>query len=207
MKKKKNKKLLIIRLIFVIVLVVSNTFAWFIYITKVDNNVNVHVKSWDVTFQSGDQEISNTVNVDIDNIFPGMEDYAYEITAYNKSEVSATLSYTILEARIFNTEYTTVEGREDRGEDPVETDLTSAQLEQMFSEDFPFTLTISLTDTTIAQTNGNELFAINVVWPYDGKSDFEDTRWGISAANFKKTYPDRPSMYLKVKIEITQNPE
>ena len=205
--KKKSKKFLIIRLVFVIVLVVSNTFAWFIYITKVDNNVNVHVKSWDVTFQSGDHEISNTVSVDIDNLFPGMEDYTYEITAYNKSEVSATLSYTILEARIFNSEYITVEGREERGEDPVETDLTSEQLQHMFSNDYPFTLSIDLTDTTIAQTNGNELFSINVVWPYDGKSDFEDTRWGISAANYKKTYPDSPSMYLKIKIEITQNPE
>lgn len=205
--KKKNKKFLYIRLIFVIVLVVSNTFAWFIYVTKVDNNVNVHVKSWDVTFQSGDHEISNTVNVDIDNLYPGMEDYTYEITAYNKSEVSATLSYSILEARIFNTQYVTVEGREERNEEPLESDFTSQQLQQKFGSDYPFTLLINLTDTTIDQTNGNELFSINVTWPYDGKSDFEDTRYGISAANFKKTYPDMPSMYLKIKIEITQNPE
>lgn len=207
MKKKKSKKFLYIRLVFAIVLIVSNTFAWFIYITKVDNNVNVHVKSWDVTFQSGDKEIINTVNVDIDNLLPGMEDYLYEITAYNKSEVSATLSYTLLEARIFNTEYITVEGREERHEDPVETDMTSAELENKFKNDFPFTLEINLTNDTIAQDNGNELFSIEVTWPYDGKSDVEDTKWGIDAGTFKKQYPDKPCMVLRIKIEITQNPE
>ena len=110
-KSKKNKrKLLILRLVFVFFLVVSNTFAWFIYITRVDNSVNVHVKSWDVTFQSGEHEISNNVVVDIENLYPGMADFSYEIKAFNKSEVSATLSYTILEARIFEDVYVTVEG-------------------------------------------------------------------------------------------------
>ena len=55
--KKKRKKLVLLRLMFLIVFVTSNTFAWFIFVTRVDNNVNVHVKSWDVTFQSGYHEI------------------------------------------------------------------------------------------------------------------------------------------------------
>lgn len=205
--KKKSKKALYIRLFIVLFLVVSNTFAWFIYITKVDNNINVHVKSWDVTFQSGDKEIVNTVHVNIDNLYPGMEDYIYEITAYNKSEVSATLSYSILEARIFDSEYVTVEGRTERNETPLESDFTSAQLEQKFANDYPFTLSIGLTNSNIAQTNGNELFSITVVWPYEGASDYEDTRWGISAANYKNNHPSSPSMTLKIKIEITQNPD
>ena len=205
--KKNKKKLLILRLVFVFFLVVSNTFAWFIYITRVDNSVNVHVKSWDVTFQSGDQEISNNVDVDIENLYPGMQDFRYEIMAYNKSEVSATLNYTILEARIFEDEYVTVEGRELRGEDPVETDLTSEELETQFRTDYPFNLRITLSNQTIAGESGNELFTLLVVWPYESGDDELDTQWGIHAANYKKNNPDKQSMTLKIKVEITQNPE
>ena len=205
--KKNKKKMLIIRLVFIFFLVVSNTFAWFIYITKVDNSVNVHVKSWDVTFQSGDHEITNNVDVIIENLYPGMEDFLYEIKAYNKSEVSATLSYTILEARIFEDEYVTVEGRELRGETAQVTDLTSAQLESRFRNDYPFTLRIGVTNTHVGHTTGNELFTITVVWPYESGKDELDTTWGINAANYKRDYPDNPSMTLKIKVEITQNPE
>ena len=205
--KKKRKKLVLLRLMFLIVFVTSNTFAWFIFVTRVDNNVNVHVKSWDVTFQSGEHEITNLVDVDVDSLYPGMEDYHYEITARNKSEVSATLDYKILQARILNDEYTTVEGREQFNETVLPTDLTSEQLEYMFRHDFPFNLRISLSDTDIGEENGVGTFEISVVWPYEGASDVEDTKWGIDAATYKKQHPTLPSITLKVKVQITQNNE
>lgn len=202
---KKNKKLFAIRTIFLIVLVVSNTFAWFIYVTRVDNNVSVHVKAWDVTFQSGDKPISNTVDIDVDSLYPGMEDYHYEINAQNKSEVSATLSYVILQANILGNEYITVEGRTAFNETPNSTDLTSSQLENKFKNDFPFKLIIGLSNDIIEQEAGSEKFSLTVTWPYEGTSDTLDTKWGIDAATYKKQYPDRPSVTLKIKVEITQN--
>lgn len=205
--KKKKKKLLLFRLIFLIVFITSNTLAWFIYVTKVNNNVNVHVRSWDVLFQSGDKEISNTVDVDVDSLYPGMEDYVYEITAYNKSEVSASLSYVLLEANILGNQYITVEGRDERNETVLPTDLTSAQLENKFKNDFPFKLSIDISNESISEENGTEQFSINVIWPFEGESDIEDTKWGIDASNYKKNYPTRPSITLKVKVQIIQNNE
>ena len=204
-KKSKSKKLLYLRLIFLIVFISSNTLAWFIFITRVDNNVNVHVKSWDVTFQSGDHEITNLVDVDIDSLYPGMDDYHYEITASNKSEVTATLQYEILYANLLGDEYTTIEGREQNNETVLPTDISSAELERRFREDFPFTLTIGLSNDIISQTNGSETFSINVVWPFEGESDVEDTKWGIDAATYKRQHPSEPSIKLKVKVEIIQN--
>ncbi len=204
-KKSKSKKLLYLRLIFLIVFISSNTLAWFIFVTRVDNNVNVHVKSWDVTFQSGDHEITNLVDVDIESLYPGMDDYHYEITANNKSEVSATLQYEILYANLLGDEYTTIEGRAQFNETVQPTDLSSQDLEEMFSEDFPFTLTIGLSNSTITQTNGSEKFSIDVVWPFEGESDVEDTKWGIDAATYKKQHPSEPSIKLKIKVEIIQN--
>lgn len=204
--RKLNKKALL-RIIVFTVLAVSNTFGWFIYITKVDNNVSVHVKSWEVVFQSGDQDISNTVQLNIDSVYPGMEDYVYEINAYNKSEVSASLSYQLLEANILGDEYITVEGRAERGENVEETDLTSAELEDMFRNDFPFKLDVDLSSNTIDEEEGSELYTIKINWPYESNNDELDTQWGIAAANYKKEHPELSSITLKIKVQVTQNNE
>ena len=205
--KKKKRKLSLFHIVFLILLVLSNTLAWFIYVTRIDNSVSVHVKSWDVVFQDGENEISTTLNILVDNMYPGMEDFHYDISAYNKSEVSAYLTYQILEADIFGTAYITKEGRAERKEEEQPGDLSSAELEEQFQNDYPFALTIGVSSTQIAQGDGMEEYTVDLVWPYEGKSDEEDTRWGINAANYKKNYPDRPGMVLKIKISITQDAE
>ena len=50
------------RLIFLIVLLAANSFAWFIYATRINTDVSVHVRAWNVIFESGDTEISNQNN-------------------------------------------------------------------------------------------------------------------------------------------------
>ena len=203
--KKKKRKISLVRIIFLIFLVLSNTLAWFIYVTRIDNSVSVHVKSWDVVFQDGENEISTTLDILVDNIYPGMEDFHYDISAYNKSEVSAYLTYKILEADIFGTSYITKEGREERKEEEQQGDMSSAELEEKFKNDYPFSLTIGVSNTHISEENGMEEYHVNLVWPYEGKSDEEDTRWGINAANYHKNNLGKPGMVLKIKISITQD--
>ena len=204
-KKPQKRKIKLTRIIFLIILVLSNTLAWFIYVTKVDNNVSVHVKSWDVVFQDGDNEISSTLDIVVDNIYPGMEPFHYDITAYNKSEVSAYLTYKILEADIFGTKYVTKEGRAEKQESIQESDLSSQELENRFKNDYPFSLTLSVSNVTISEEDGREEYQVNLVWPYEGKSDEEDTRWGMNAAIYKHNHPDTPSITLKIKLSITQD--
>lgn len=79
-------------IIVLIILLTSNTFAWFIYATKVQNEMSAHVGAWDILFESGDSPIVDYINVSIDNMYPGMEDFHYELKAYNKSEVGASLT-------------------------------------------------------------------------------------------------------------------
>ena len=204
--KKRHRLVKPSRLIFLIVLLASNTLAWFIYATKVDSNVSVHVRAWNVLFEAGEHEITNTVNVSVDSIYPGMTDYEYEIKAYNRSEVSATLTYQVLSARILDTEYITAEYRQMLGETAVATDLTSAQLEQKLLNDYPFTISINTSSGTISQGNGIETYTLTVVWPYESGHDDIDTLWGTSAYDYKEDYPNSPSIALLVKITITQNP-
>ena len=199
------KKIGLFRLIFLIVLIASNSFAWFIYATKVDSTVSVHVRSWNVVFEADDNEITNIINFPVDSIYPGMEDFEYEIKAYNNSEVSARLIYQLLEANILGTQYITVEGRSERGETAASTDLTSSELESMLADDFPFSITIDVSNTLIDEGNGLESYTFSVVWPYEQNDDETDTTWGVAAYNYKESNPNNPSITLKVKIIITQN--
>ena len=202
MKNKKSSKIGVIkpaRIIILIVFIMANTFAWFIYANKVSSNINVHVKGWNVTFEANQNQITNQVNVTVDDLYPGMTDYEYNISAYNNSEVTANLTYEIIEARILNDTYVTVEGRGSRGETVLSTDLLSADLEYMLAEDYPFTITLSTTGSLLSTNNGQQDFYLNVEWPYENNQDALDTTWGIAASNYKTSHPNSPSISLIVK--------
>lgn len=202
--KQKNTKLF--RLLVLIVLVSANTFAWFIYATKIDGSVSVHVKGWDVLFEAGENQVSNVINVNVDSIYPGMSDYHYEVKAYNRSEMSASLSYEIIEVRLLNTTYVSQEGRAYYGQTAQSTDLSSTQLESKLLSDYPFSLEISKSNTNIPAGTGIEKVNFDLVWPYENNNDEEDTEWGINASNYKKSNPSSPTIAIKIKIIITQNP-
>ena len=202
---KKLRKVRPSRLVFLIFLVISNTLAWFIYATRIETNVSVHVKSWNIVFEAGDTQITDTVNVNVDSIYPGMQNYVYDITAYNMSEVAANLSYKILEANILGTQYITTEGRGERLETVQPTDLTSSQLEEILANNYPFSITIDISNNTMEQEQGLEQYTFTITWPYENNNDEEDTSWGIAAYNYKESNPNASSITLKIKIIITQS--
>ena len=205
-KKSILKKISLPRLVLLIFFVMTNTFAWFIYSTKIDSSISVHVKAWNIMFQAGQDTVTDIVDIDVESIYPGMSNYSYTIDAYNQSEVPASLSYQVLEARILNTTYISVEGRAERGQDPVEGDLTSAQLITKLANDYPFSITTGVSNTTMVAETGQETYSFGVIWPYEQGNDALDTTWGINAANYKESNPTNSSIALRIKIIITQNP-
>lgn len=201
----KFKKIKPTRLLILLFFIISNTFAWFIYATKIDNDISVHVKSWNVVFEAGENQVTESVDLVVGDIYPGMSNYTYEIDAYNNSEVSATLSYEILEANVLGTQYVSTIGRVARGEEANAGDLTSSQLENLLANDFPFSISFSISNTVIGKNDGKETYTLSVVWPYEQNDDETDTYWGTRAAYFKESNPDLPSISIKAKITITQN--
>ncbi len=195
------------RLIFLIVLLAGNTFAWFIYATKINTDVSVHVRAWNVVFEAGENELSNDVVLTVDSIYPGMDDYSYEIKAYNHSEVSASMTYQILSARILDEEYITAEEKEKNGVTPDGDEPTSEEIEAMLEDDYPFTITFATSSDTIHEQNGVETYTLSVVWPYESGDDDTDTYWGAGAYDYKESNPSSPSIALKVRITIVQNPD
>ena len=209
-KKKKNifllllKRIKISHLVVLAILLISNTFAWFIYINTVTNSVDVHVRSWKVNFTEGDTEISDYVDVTVNNVYPGMTTFTKEVQAHNYGEVNATVTYAILEADIMGDNYLTKEGKEDAGQQTTAADLTSAQLETSLAQDYPFHITFTLSSPTMTPINGISTYTITVSWPYESGDDDADTYWGIRAYDFKEDNPTDPCINLRIKLYITQ---
>lgn len=192
-------------IIVLIILLTSNTFAWFIYATKVQNEMSAHVGAWDILFEAGDSPIVDYINVSIDNMYPGMEDFHYELKAYNKSEVGASLTYTLLSADIMGDVYYTKEGRNEAKEEVTETDLTSEELIKVLKDNYPFKFDFSVSSSNLDADVGEAFYYIDANWPFESGNDELDTKWGIKASEYKKQHPDKPSIILRIKIYISQS--
>lgn len=103
---KKLKRSLRLKLIFVIAIFLSfNTFAWFIYSSKVENSITAHVRAWRIEFEAGENGNFEYINFDIENIYPGMPNYSNFINIVNQGETIAHITFEITSVRILDEEY------------------------------------------------------------------------------------------------------
>lgn len=178
-------------LILLIVLLSFNSYAWFIYATKVSSGMNAHITSWNVKFKAGDEDITTNVVFDVDKIYPGMEDQTKTLTAYNEGEMIAQLSYDIKQIRILDTTYTASET------------LTSEEIESLLA-DYPFKLTFAIDNSNLNAENGSATFIIMLKWDFESGDDALDTAWGERAYEYNKNYPNSPSIHAEIEVRATQ---
>ena len=67
------KKVKIKNMLILILLILFNAYAWFIYATRVSTDITAHVSSWNVEFVGDDGEITTNLLVSIGRIYPGMD--------------------------------------------------------------------------------------------------------------------------------------
>lgn len=198
-KKKMNKlvnilkKIKIRNLIILIILLAFNAYAWFIYATRVSLNLSVHVSSWNVEFVSGEEEITTNMEIVVDRIYPGMEDFERIIEVHNKGETPAVLTYEIESLQIMGE---TFEVSEESG-------LTSDDIQNMISE-YPFKINIESGDNSVIQENEQGEYRITVTWPFESGDDELDTYWGNRAYEYYEENPDGEGIVLKLSLTATQ---
>lgn len=135
-----------------------NTFAWFIYISKVSVDLTASVVSWDITFMDEDTVVENAI-VEVTDMKPGMPDFSKEFRIINRSGVNASFDYTINKVTIFGDEYQT------------SNTLTSDDLIEMLTEETPFKFSF-LSSSAVIDDHSTETFEINVTWPYESSSTY-----------------------------------
>lgn len=186
-------------LLFMSLLFVSNSFAWFIYMNKIDSDIDVKVKAWNVSFRFDNQTMSDYIKFEIDEIYPGMEDNEQKVTVTNDGEVSAKLYYELVSVRIFDKNYEVSEGS-----------MTSSELEDTINKNYPFKIKISSDKDIISAKGGIASFLVTVTWPYEtlddngNLKDEDDTYWGNKAYQYTKANSETPCIQLNVKLSATQ---
>ena len=56
--------------IVLIILLMFNAYAWFVFSTKVQGKIEAHVEAWDVVFEADEQEKISNINFEVGKIYP-----------------------------------------------------------------------------------------------------------------------------------------
>ena len=228
----KNKKSIKIRaMIMTGFLFAINTFAWFVFITNGDGKINADVIAWDIAFIDEESQ-TELLDIELQDLYPGMEVYSRYIIVKNKSDLDATFAYELQDIYIFGEEY------------------KSEDLEDSLKNDFPFSIEFS--HDKLELDKGDYLnFASYVVWPFEGKEpyvklnsaytysegftyytleegeyveayvypmnfdslvetglylecDDADSYWGEKSVTYREENPEGKALSLKVKLVVTQ---
>lgn len=187
-----RKRLSAKTLLILIVTLSVNSFAWFIYATRVSSGIEATVKAWNVTFELDNGQITEYITIDVDDLYPG-KSFSKSITIYNNGDTDADLSYEISSIKIFG----------------VTNTYTAAQNQNIntllatINNDFPFTLTPSFS-SAIVNAGAHETFTVSINWPYESGNDARDTDWGQRAYTYAQNNPNLPSLQIQLKIIATQ---
>lgn len=188
------KKIKLRNLIILLILLIVNTFAWFIYATRISLDLSVHVSSWNIEFVSGNEEITTDMEILVDRIYPGMEQFEQTIEVHNKGETPAVLTYEIKSLQIMDE---TFEVSEDSG-------ITSEDIQNKIETEYPFKINIEAGDGGIIQENEQGSFRVTVNWPFESGDDELDTYWGNKAYEYYSLNPGSQSIVLKLELIATQ---
>lgn len=215
-------------------LLAVNTFAWFIFITNGDGKINADVIAWDISFIDEESQ-TELLDIELEDLYPGMEVYSRYIIVKNKSDLNAVFGYELQEITIFGEKY------------------EPENLENALVTDFPFK--IRFEHDKISLDKGDYLnFASSVIWPFEAPEDYvklntaytyedgltyyvlengnyveayvypmnfdslvetglylesddADSYWGEKSVTFKQENPEGKAITLKIKLTVSQKPE
>ena len=165
-----------------------------VYVTKVSTGLSAHVTAWDFDFISGDDEVSTEIVFDVEQIYPGMDDFTQIITINNNGELQGELTFEIKKMEILEQVYQQSET------------VTASDLMNMMKNDFPFEITVEVEgqDNNIVPVGGSKNIAVKLVWPFESGNDELDTKWGQDAYEFYKANPDGTSVHIELLLKIRQ---
>lgn len=179
-------------LIILIILLMFNSYAWFVYATKVSGTLTAYVSSWNVSFMVGEEEISTNMIFDVSRIYPGMEKYTQTVIAHNNGEVPATITYDIKKLKVLDSVY------------EVNETVTSDDILNLMENEFPFKIKINIDNPTLEAEQGEARLEISVEWDYETGDDARDTTYGELAYEYYALHPNEESILLELDIKATQ---
>lgn len=190
-RKRKIFKKVRLRTIFLLAITLaSNSFAWFIYTTKVSSSITAKVREWNVTFDINGAVVEKIIEMNVDSLYPGMPTYSQTLTASNSGGAKAEITYEIVKADVLGT-------------DLMALGYDNNRLFNYLANNYPFSITLTVSNPII-NLHSEENITISVSWPYESGDDETDTYWGTEAHAFHTANPNTPSISLIIKITAYQ---
>ena len=207
-------------ILMLIVALLVNTYAWFIYISTVSMDLSMHIQSWLFEFSESEDEVV----IAIDHIYPGMPTVVKTITGTNMGEMSADMTVELSSLRIFDNTYNVGDTYTDSG--GIQHEYTSEGLIQSLQEDYPFKVNIYIggvlyDGTKIALATGDSKeVKYEVLWPYEGTTDTNtlasydatDTQYGNDAYYYYLDHLNDPNndvakypIFIKLEMKAQQS--
>lgn len=202
-------------LIIVFLMMVSSTFAWFIYNKTVDMTLHAHVKAWNIHLGEED-ESEDAYEIKIAALYPGMRSIntvtdGGGIPIVNNGELTAAISINITSITLFGVE-------QEKGVDY--TLDVSADGKTFTVTGYPFVLTFVL-DASQLTSNARSALNYSLVWDYDNleaactqdengnpidynRCDVEDTEMGEASYEYSANNPNGSSLVIKMNMDVTQ---
>lgn len=203
--------------VLLLITLLVNTYAWFIYVSQVSTGVKMHIKSWD--FELSDGEQSQDFSLIVDQIYPGMPTAQKEINAKNNGEMSASLVCEITRIQILEEEY--IAGVEYSQSDGSVITYDSQDLLEKLLNDYPFKVKIYINGVQYVaptqekiDTGDDTQILIEATWPYEtgnvvngiADGDETDTEWGTKSYNYMKNNanPEKYSVQVDITVKAIQ---
>lgn len=196
--KSKIKKVNLTSILFAAVSLLSITFAWFAFSNTINNQMNIGIGAWSIDIKNKDSNLTNSLNINLDSFYPGMEEYTDTITIYNKGDLDAKINYSINSLRIFDDE------------------ITASSLDElltMLAENYPFTINFQ-SDSTLIKAGQSVNFYISITWPLDSLDNSKDSEYGEKAYTFHQneikknsndsSYTIRKDIDLGIDLNVSQ---
>lgn len=217
-KKRIKSDLKIKTVVILLITLLVNTYAWFIYVSTVFTGVKMHIKSWEFELSASDQ--SQEFFLVVDQIYPGMNIATKEINAKNKGEAEAALAIDLTKIKILDEIYEV--GVDYPQPDGSVINYTSDELIQKLLNDYPFKVKIYInneqytsTNNQILQTGESTSILLEVNWDYEtgeivdgiADGDEEDTYWGTKSYEYMENNKngDKYSVQVDLTIKAVQN--
>lgn len=134
-----------------------NIFAWFVYISRANVDINANVLSWDVDFFN-DGVAVNTVVIDTPKLYPGMDTYSKDIIITNSSDLKAKFEYSIDEILMYD-------------ENVLPYGYTLEQAKEYLGMIYPFSIVFSESKSSL-DVNDSLTFNIKIDWPFEDNEKY-----------------------------------
>lgn len=186
----KHKYMILGLMVMLLILLVVNTFAWFLMTTRNSMTIDTHIDSWQISMTDEDDFVVQTVLITIDHAYPGMNEYEEVFTLTNTGERDAELSFEVVYARLLSDVY-----------EASDSGLSHSDIESMLTNDLPFDFNFEFSSTTLGHTTGNntETFTVTLNWDYEAsdpadaeEKDELDTQWGEDAYEYNEEHKNDP---------------